>query len=111
MKYGFYGFILLALLGPVPGGAAPDDPPADTKSKISAGMSSIGATVKRDAKVVADAAKDGAHKVAGAAKEVAHKVADASKQGAHEVAGAAKRGADKAKAAVKPDKADPHGGT
>jgi hypothetical protein len=111
MKGRLPALVLLALWAAVPVGAAPDDPPPDAKSRVSTGLGSIGAAVKRDAKVVAEAAKDGAHKVAGAAKDVAHTVADASKHGAHQVAGAAKRGADKAKAAVKPGKPDKPGGT
>jgi hypothetical protein len=56
------------------------DPPADP-TLAGDTTRSVGAAVKHDAKVVADAAKDGAEKVAAVAKVVAHEVATARVNG------------------------------
>jgi hypothetical protein len=58
-------------------------------------MFALTRSARRDATLVAHAAKEGAHHAAAAAKEFGH-----------EVAGAAKRGAEKTKAAIHGDKAD-----
>jgi hypothetical protein len=94
MKFVFFGVAALSLLLSPAAMLAAEDP-----------ATGLGAAVKHDAKVVADATKDGAQHVAAAAKHVAHEVAAASKEGAHEVAATAKRGAEKVKAAVHGDAA------
>lgn len=95
------------LLLPIAAVRAADEPATD-----------LNTTIKHDAKVISDAAKDGAHKTAAASKEIAHEVAAAATKGAHEVATASKQaaqsvattathGAEKAKAAVKGEKSPP----
>jgi hypothetical protein len=111
MKIVYLAVALSLLLSPAARMRAAEDPPAKRADSAPAADSAtqtkgLGAAVKHDAKVVADATKDGAHQVAAAAKHVAHEVAAASKQSAHEVAATAKRGAEKVKAAVHGDPAE-----
>jgi hypothetical protein len=95
---------LSLLLAPAASMRAAEDPGAGAPAADSATQTKgLGAAVKHDAKVVADATKDGAQHVAAAAKHMAHEAAAASKEGAHEVAATAKRGAEKVKAAVHGD--------
>jgi hypothetical protein len=75
--------------------SAPDDPHADVSATLSADAKAFGRAVRRDAIIVAHAAKDGAHHVAAGAKEFGH-----------EVAAAAKRGTEKTKTAMRGHKAD-----